>query len=66
MENHNVKTLIFNSSANIYGSQNIAPMTEDMPISYINNSYGRSKHIIEQILNDVSFAHKDWSIILLR
>ena len=66
MRDHNVKSIIFSSSANIYGLQNILPITEDMPTGDVTNPYGRTKFIIEEILKDTQKAHSDWSVILLR
>ena len=66
MKNHGVKSIIFSSSANIYGLQGTLPITEDMPTGHVTNPYGRTKFIMEEIMKDVQKAADDWSIILLR
>lgn len=65
MQAHGVKKIVFSSSATVYGAQERVPLTEDMPLQPI-NPYGRSKHMIEQILQDVSISDPDWSVALLR
>lgn len=71
MQDHNVKNLVFSSSATVYGDPQTLPLTEDMPLS-ATNPYGRSKLIIEEMLRDLPRAdqltHSDnpWSVALLR
>lgn len=65
MEKHNVKKLVFSSSATVYGVPKHLPLTEDMDTS-ATNPYGQTKLMIEQILQDVSAADETWSISLLR
>lgn len=65
MEEFDVKNIVFSSSATVYGMDNEAPFTEDMPTS-ATNPYGYTKVFIEHILNDIAFADKDWSAVLLR
>ena len=60
-----VKNIVFSSSATVYGMNNISPLTEDMPTS-ATNPYGYTKVMMEQILNDVAFANKEWSVTNLR
>jgi len=60
------KTLVFSSSATVYGSENIVPFREDMPIGKATNPYGSTKIMIEQILGDLSIAEPEWNICLLR
>jgi UDP-glucose 4-epimerase len=64
MEAHDVKTLIFSSSATVYGDINQAPFKESYPRSSV-NPYGRSKIIIEDILEDLS-KFSLWRIARLR
>ena len=66
MQSNDVSNIIFSSSANIYGPDNLSPMTENMQTGNVTNPYGRSKYIIEEILRDVQHANKNWSVILLR
>ena len=65
MEEFNVKKLVFSSSATVYGTPKTVPICEDFPLS-TTNPYGATKLMIEDILRDVAFADKDWSIALLR
>lgn len=65
MQNCGVRTLVFSSSATVYGEPERLPLTEDHPLS-ATNPYGRSKLIIEDILRDLYRANPDWRIILLR
>ncbi len=60
-----VKTLVFSSSATVYGDPHAVPICEDFPLS-ATNPYGRSKLIVEQILGDVAHADASWHIALLR
>ena len=66
MRAHDVKRLVFSSSATVYGMQEKMPLTEDMPIGGCLNPYGWTKCMIEQILFDVAKAEPDWTMILLR
>jgi len=60
-----VKTLVFSSSATVYGDPHAVPISEDFPLS-ATNPYGRSKLIIEEILRDMAHAETSWRIALLR
>ena len=65
MRAYGVNRLVFSSSATVYGMNNKAPFTEDMPTS-ATNPYGFTKVMIEQILRDVCAADKDMKVALLR
>ena len=65
MKAHNVKKIIFSSSATVYGDPKEVPIKEDFPLS-ATNPYGQTKLMIEQILNDVYVSDNEWSVILLR
>ena len=65
MNKHNVRRIVFSSSATVYGVNNPVPFTEDMDTSAI-NPYGWTKVMIEQIITDVCAANPDWSACLLR
>ena len=65
MAKHNVKKLVFSSSATVYGVPKFLPLTEDHPLS-TTNPYGATKLMAEQIFTDVQKADKNWHIILLR
>jgi UDP-glucose 4-epimerase len=60
-----VKSLVFSSSATVYGDPHTVPIREDFPLS-ATNPYGRSKLIVEEILGDVAHADATWHIALLR
>jgi UDP-glucose 4-epimerase len=60
-----VKSLVFSSSATVYGDPKSVPIREDFPLS-VTNPYGRSKLMIEEILRDVFRADSSWNIALLR
>jgi UDP-glucose 4-epimerase len=60
-----VKTLVFSSSATVYGDPQRLPLTEDHPLS-ATNPYGRSKLMIEEILRDLHRSDASWRISLLR
>ena len=65
MNKHNVKRIVFSSSATVYGDPASLPITEDFPLS-ATNPYGQNKLMVENILKDISHADKDWHVILLR
>lgn len=65
MRENNCKRIVFSSSATVYGMNNKAPYTEDMPTS-ATNPYGYTKVMIEQILRDCCTADKDFSVVALR
>lgn len=65
MAEHNVKTLIFSSSATVYGQPEFLPLTESARLS-TTNPYGSSKLFIEYMLKDLSMADGSWRIALLR
>ncbi|MGL5653853.1 MAG: UDP-glucose 4-epimerase GalE [Vibrio sp.] len=65
MREAGVKSLIFSSSATVYGDPVSVPITESFPTS-ATNPYGRSKLMVEECLNDFQRANPDWSITLLR
>jgi UDP-glucose 4-epimerase len=65
MYKHGVKTLVFSSSATVYGDPASVPIREDFPLS-ATNAYGRSKLFIEEILRDLYRADPSWRIALLR
>lgn len=60
-----VRSLIFSSSATVYGDPHSVPIREDFPLS-ATNPYGRSKLIIEEMLGDIARADETWRIALLR
>ena len=65
MQKFGVETLVFSSSATVYGDPASVPITEEFPLS-ATNAYGRSKLMIEEILRDLSRAAPAMRIALLR
>jgi len=65
MINCGVKTLVFSSSATVYGEPQFLPLTEDHPLS-ATNPYGRTKLVIEEMLRDLYRADPSWCIGILR
>ncbi|MSP96845.1 MAG: UDP-glucose 4-epimerase GalE [Betaproteobacteria bacterium] len=65
MRRANVRTLVFSSSATVYGDPASVPIREDFPRS-ATNPYGRSKLIVEDILADLCHAEPDWRVARLR
>jgi UDP-glucose 4-epimerase len=65
MAKFGVRTLVFSSSATVYGDPASVPITEDFPLS-ATNAYGRSKLMIEEMLRDLAVAEPHWRIALLR
>lgn len=66
MRKHNVKNIIFSSSATVYGDPAMIPITEQCPKGQCTNPYGWTKSMLEQILSDVQHADPQWNVILLR
>ncbi|MDY4677431.1 UDP-glucose 4-epimerase GalE [Bifidobacterium tsurumiense] len=66
MRAHNVKKLVFSSSATVYGKPEHLPLTEESPIGGTTNPYGTSKLFQEQILRDVVTADDSWTVVILR
>ena len=60
-----VKSLVFSSSATVYGDPHEVPIREHFPLS-ATNPYGRSKLMIEDVLRDVVKADAGWRVALLR
>lgn len=65
MGNCGVKTLVFSSSATVYGEPQFLPLTEDHPLS-ATNPYGRTKLFIEEMLRDLYRSDPTWRIGILR
>jgi UDP-glucose 4-epimerase len=66
MQAAGVKAIVFSSSATVYGDPASVPIREDFPVGATTNPYGRSKLIIEQILQDLATSDPAWAIALLR
>jgi len=65
MAEHLVKTIVFSSSATVYGDPASVPIREDFPVGPT-NPYGRTKLMIEDILKDLFISDQEWRIALLR
>lgn len=61
----NCKSLVFSSSATVYGDAKKMPIQEDAPCS-AKNPYGRSKIMVEEMLHDIELSDADWRIARLR
>ncbi len=65
MRKHNVFSIVFSSSATVYGSPETVPIKEDFPLS-TTNPYGSTKLMLERVLSDVVVADPRFSVVLLR
>lgn len=65
MRKHNVKNMVFSSSATVYGIPKSVPMDETFPTG-ATNPYGRTKLMLEEIFKDLYVSDNEWNIILLR
>ncbi|MCD6395961.1 MAG: UDP-glucose 4-epimerase GalE [Spirochaetaceae bacterium] len=65
MSEFNVKNIVFSSSATVYGDPVSVPIDESFALS-VTNPYGRTKLMIEEILQDVHKADNSWNIVILR
>ena len=66
MREHGCKSIIFSSSATVYGDPDSLPITEASPKKACTNPYGWTKWMIEQILCDLHTADPEWNVVLLR
>lgn len=66
MRKHEVKNIIFSSSATVYGDPAMIPITEECPKGQCTNPYGWTKSMLEQILMDIQKADPQWNVIILR
>ncbi|MCF0142907.1 MAG: UDP-glucose 4-epimerase GalE, partial [Parasporobacterium sp.] len=65
MQETGCKNFVFSSSATVYGSPESVPIREDFP-THTTNPYGRTKLIIENMLEDIFTSDDSWNIIILR
>ncbi len=65
MREYGVKSIVFSSSATVYGTPETVPIREDFPRS-ATNPYGRTKLMMEDIFMDLAVADSEWSVALLR
>ena len=65
MAAHHCRSIVFSSSATVYGDPHTTPIDESFPLS-ATNPYGRSKLFVEEILRDLFLSDNRWKIVLLR
>ena len=65
MKKYDCKNIVFSSSATVYGDPHAVPIVEDFPLS-ATNPYGRTKLMLEEILQDLHVSDSEWNVILLR
>ncbi|MER1940116.1 MULTISPECIES: UDP-glucose 4-epimerase GalE [unclassified Castellaniella] len=66
MADAGVFRLVFSSSATVYGTPARVPIDENCPLGQPTNPYGRSKAMVEHILQDLAASDPRWAIALLR
>ncbi len=66
MKEAGVKTIVFSSSATVYGNPHTVPIKEDFPVGGCTNPYGKTKYFIEEILRDLAVSDPTFNISLLR
>jgi len=66
MQKHNVKKIIFSSTATVYGIPESSPIDEKFETGKTINPYGTSKYMIERILEDLYKSDNLWSVGILR
>ncbi len=65
LDRHGVRKIVFSSSATVYGEPERVPIDESAPVG-ATNPYGRTKQVIELLLDDVTGSSPDWHVVLLR
>lgn len=66
MRQHDVKNLVFSSSATVYGDPVSLPLNEKMATGHPTNPYGMSKLMVEHMLTDLYQSDTQWNVVLLR
>ena len=66
MKEYNVKSIVFSSSATVYGDPEFVPITEECKVGGTTNPYGTSKLMVEYILKDLYKSDNEWDICILR
>lgn len=67
MRDHSCNTIIFSSSATVYGDPIELPLTESSLVGVeLTNPYGKTKYFIEEILRDLAISDPTWNITILR
>lgn len=65
MRRHDVKNIVFSSSATVYGIPKSVPICEDFPLAAM-SPYGRTKRDLEEILRDLYVSDHQWNVVILR
>jgi len=65
MQKNTIKTIVFSSSATVYGDPDFLPLTEDHPLR-TTNPYGQTKLVVEEMLRDLYASDPQWKIMILR
>lgn len=66
MDRSNLRSIVFSSSATVYGDPEVVPVTEETPLGAATNPYGWTKVMMEQVMRDLHRADPRWSVGLLR
>lgn len=66
LRKNNCKNIIFSSSATVYGTPAMIPITEECPKGQCTNPYGQTKSMLEQIMMDMQKADPKWNMVILR
>ncbi|XP_053395484.1 UDP-glucose 4-epimerase-like isoform X3 [Mercenaria mercenaria] len=66
MDEHGVHNIIFSSSSKVYGVPQYLPLDEKHPTGSCTNPYGRTKHMVENILHDLTISDVRWNVTVLR
>ena len=66
MRDHGCKSIVFSSSATVYGEPDSVPLSEQAPKKMATNPYGWTKWMVEQVLTDLYRSDPEWSVVLLR
>ena len=66
MKEFECRSIVFSSSATVYGDPHSTPIKEDFPVGSTTNPYGTSKYMIECILKDMHKSDERWKIVILR
>ena len=65
MANYGIKKIVFSSSATVYGESELKKCKEDFILSPV-SVYGKTKFMIENVLQDIKETQPDWRIFILR
>lgn len=66
MEKYGVYNIIFSSSSKVYGVPQYLPLDENHPTGNCTNPYGKTKHMVENILQDLTISNAQWNVTILR